>query len=47
MHWSYDTLLGMEHAERQQWLNHTSAINRRVNEDNEPSSTSSSILSIT
>ncbi|MBD1580875.1 DUF6760 family protein [Pseudoalteromonas sp. S16_S37] len=47
LHWSYDTLLGMEHAERQQWLNHTSAINRRVNEDNEPSSTSSSILSIT
>jgi alpha-beta hydrolase superfamily lysophospholipase len=47
LHWSYDTLLSMEHVERQQWISHTSAINRKVNEDQKPGGGSKSILSIT
>ncbi|MEY8199872.1 MAG: DUF6760 family protein [Colwellia sp.] len=47
LHWSYEALLLMDHDERQQWLTHTSAINRRVNEDEKSTGSSTSILSVT
>ncbi|OZG73969.1 hypothetical protein BTA51_09320 [Hahella sp. CCB-MM4] len=47
LHWSYESLLEMEHTERQQWISQTSAINRKINEDQDATSSSASILSIT
>ena len=32
MHWPLDEILGMEHAERRQWANEVSAINKKLNE---------------
>lgn len=31
-HWSYDEIMGMEHAERQQWVDQVARINTRLNE---------------
>lgn len=30
LHWDYDTLLNLEHAERRRWCAETSAINRQA-----------------
>jgi len=34
LHWDYNTLLNMEHAERERWVKEVSAINNELNEDN-------------
>jgi len=31
-HWSYDEIMNMEHAERQQWVEQVAYINTRINE---------------
>ncbi|WP_325063395.1 DUF6760 family protein [Celerinatantimonas diazotrophica] len=47
LHWSYESLLSMEHHERQKWIEKTSAINQKVNEGSTPAPAEKSILSIT
>jgi len=32
LHWPYEELLHMEHAERQRWLDQVAAINQRLND---------------
>ena len=32
VHWSYETILGMEHGERHRWIKEISRINRELNE---------------
>ena len=32
LHWQYDQLLDMEHAERLRWVEQVSNINKRLNE---------------
>lgn len=32
LHWPYDQLLQMEHAERLRWVEEVSSINKRLNE---------------
>ena len=32
-HWSYDSILAMEHAERRLWCEQISQINKSMNED--------------
>jgi hypothetical protein len=33
LHWSYDEVMGMEHAERRRWVDEVAAIVRRANAD--------------
>lgn len=33
LHWSYDTVMNMDHAERLRWVEEVSQINRRLNEE--------------
>jgi hypothetical protein len=35
LHWSYDELLHMEHAERRRWCDEVSRMNRRLSESEE------------
>jgi hypothetical protein len=35
LHWSYDALLDMDHAERRRWCEEVSRINRRLSETEE------------
>jgi hypothetical protein len=32
-HWPYDDIMGLDHAERRQWVSEISGINERLNED--------------
>jgi hypothetical protein len=36
-HWSYETILGFEHAERRRWCAEISRINARMNSDEQSS----------
>ncbi|WP_370543357.1 DUF6760 family protein [Geobacter sp. OR-1] len=31
-HWPHDEIMGMEHHERQRWVDEIAAINRRIND---------------
>jgi hypothetical protein len=33
MHWSPETIMALEHHERQEWVRQVAAINRRLNEE--------------
>jgi len=33
-HWAYETIMDMEHRERQKWCNEISQINQKMNSDN-------------
>lgn len=41
LHWSYDQLMQMEHAERRQWVSETAKINRRLQPEDGSSSSGS------
>ncbi|NTU84787.1 MAG: hypothetical protein HGA45_36395 [Chloroflexales bacterium] len=32
LHWPYETVMGMEHAERLRWVEEVTRLNRRLNE---------------
>nr|WP_308429427.1 DUF6760 family protein [Streptomyces albiflavescens] len=34
-HWPQEEILAMEHAERRQWIEQISSINRRISEESE------------